>query len=213
MRKGGGVGGGKKPFVSGSQHKEYTQQKNLTPADALECSTWRARRNWNMKLQNISSWHLIATVRNSLLKGFHRDGQEQQGWWSTPLCTDIHWSLFSFMGGQTIFIWCPLKYTSSVSINLNLQRSAVRHYATAALSPTARPKRGTLSFTFPVTLLVIDSLSLSWQSIFCRTIGQGLPLPAPPTQPPTLVDVRHRWPKCRRGLCCLTFTKSGRIIV
>lgn len=44
------------------------------------------------------------------------------------------------MGGQTIFIWCPLKYTSSVSINLNLQHYAVRHYATAALWQAPDPK-------------------------------------------------------------------------
>lgn len=135
-------GGTKKPFVNGSQHKEYTHQRNLTPEDISECSEWRAgwNENWNMKLQNSSFQHLIGAVCNCLVKGFHRDGRERHGWWSTPLCTDIHWSLFSFTGGQTIFIWCPLKYTYSVFINLTLQHSAVRHYATAALSPQPGPK-------------------------------------------------------------------------
>lgn len=183
MRKEGET---KKPFVCGSHHKEYTQSRESDTSRCFGMFHVESRADWKLEHETttISSWHLIGTVRNSLLKGFHGDGQKLQGWWSTPLCTDIQWSLFSFMGGQTIFIWCPLKYTSSASINLNLQRSAVRHYATAALSPSARPNRGTLSFTFPVTLLVIDSLSLSWQSIFCRTMGQGLPLPATPTQPP-----------------------------
>lgn len=38
------------------------------------------------------------------------------------------------IGGQTLFIWCPLKNIYSVSINLNLQHCDVKRCATAALS-------------------------------------------------------------------------------
>lgn len=90
-------------------------------------------RDWKYLISALNSVHI------SLVEGFHWDGQEWI-WGLGPLCTHIHWSLFSSMGGQTIFIWSTLKYTYSGSINLNLRCSAVRHYATAVLSQVAGPK-------------------------------------------------------------------------
>lgn len=55
--------------------------------------------------------------------------------------THVHGILFSFRGGQTLFIQCPLKYIYSVTINLNLQHCDIKHYATAVLSKTRDLRR------------------------------------------------------------------------
>lgn len=49
-------------------------------------------------------------------------------------CTHMNRNLFFPSGGQTLFIWCPLKYIHSATINLNLQHCDVKPHATAALS-------------------------------------------------------------------------------
>lgn len=80
---------------------------------------------------SVLSQHLILHYSISTVNLLRR-GAGDQG----PLffCKHTHWNLFSPIGGQTLFIWCPLKYIYSVSINLNLQHCDVKCYATATLS-------------------------------------------------------------------------------
>lgn len=106
------------------------EQKNGVKMQGVILITCQEVEPIKQNSAGVLSQHLILCYSISVVNLLCRGRGDQ----SPFLSAHTYWNLFLHIGGQTLFIWCPLRYIYSVSINLNLQHCDVKHYATAALS-------------------------------------------------------------------------------